>query len=107
MIKIDFEKTKPDFENGKFKWYIDKHFQNYIETEQANNLPKLKGFGCFVVKEDKEHSNACITEYVLIDNKQNVIDAYPYTLQGFEQMVAKINIIKISKHFDDYEKANV
>jgi len=50
MIKIDFEKTKPDFVNGEFRWYIDKHFQDYIENKQAENLPKLKGFGCFIVK---------------------------------------------------------
>jgi len=39
----------------------------------------------------------------LIDNRQNVIDAYKYSLEGYEQMTAKINIIKISKHFDDYD----
>lgn len=101
MNKIDFEKTKPDFINGDFKWFIDKHFKNYIETEQANNLPKLKGFGCFVVK------NKDVKDYVLIDNKQNVIDAYPYTLEGYGQMEAKINIIKISKYYDECEKANI
>lgn len=102
MIKIDFDNVKPNFENEDFKWYIDKYFQNYIESKQANNLPNLKGFGCFVVK-----GKDLVTEYVLIDNKQNIIDAYPYTSEGAGQMEAKINIIKISKHFDDYEKVNV
>ena len=101
MNKIDFEKTKPDFINRGFKWYIDKHFQNYIENEQADNLPKLKGFGCFVVKSKD------VEDYVLIDNKQNVIAGYPYTLEGYEQMEVKINMIKISKHYDEYEKTNV
>ena len=101
MIKIDFDKTKPDFINGDFEWYIDKHFQNYIENKQAENLPKLKGLCCFVVKSSK------VEDYVLIDNKQNVIDAYPYTFEGYGQMEAKINIIKIHKHFEEYEKANV
>ncbi|MCK9417137.1 hypothetical protein M0Q97_10825 [Candidatus Dojkabacteria bacterium] len=101
MIKIDFENTTPDFINGEFKWYVDKHFQKYIETEQANNLPKLKGFGCFVVKSKD------IEDYVLIDNKQNVIVGYPYNLDGYIQIEAKINIIKISKHYDEYEKANI
>ena len=100
MIKIDFEKTKPDFVNGEFKWYIDKHFQNYIENKQADNLPKLNGFGCFVVKSND------IEDYVLIDDKQNVIDGYPYTIEGHGQMEAKINILKISKCYDEYEKAN-
>lgn len=101
MIKIDFEKTKPDFVSGDFKWYIDKHFQDYIENKQAENLPKLKGLGCFVVKSEN------VEDYVLIDNKQNVIDGYPYTLEGYGQMEAKINIIKISKHFDEHEKVNI
>lgn len=101
MKKIDFNKTDPYFVNGDFKWYIDTHFQNYIETKQADNLPKLKGLACFVVK------NNDIEDYVLIDNKQNVIDGYPYTFEGYGQMEAKINIIKISKHFDEYEKTNV
>lgn len=100
MERLDFDKSKPDFVNDSFKWYIDKHFQNYIENEQANNLPKLKGFGCFIVK------SGDVEDYVLIDNKQNVIDGYPYNSTGFEQMEVKINMIKISKHFDEYEKAN-
>lgn len=101
MKKIDFEKSKPDFTNGDLKWYIDKHLQSYIENKQANNLPKLKGYGCFIVK------GPDVEDLVLIDNKQNVIDGYPYTLEGYGQMEAKINIIKISKHFDEYEKVNV
>lgn len=100
MKRIDFNTTKPDFANGEFKWYIDPYFQKYIENEQADNLPKLKGFGCFVVV------GTDIQNYVLIDNRQNVIYAYNYP-DGFEQMEAKINIIKISKAFDNYEKANV
>lgn len=101
MNRIDFDKVKPDFVNDTFKWYVDPHFQSYIENSQADNLPRLKGIGCFVVK-GKE-----VEDYVLIDNKQNIIDAYPYTGEGFGQMEAKINIIKISKHFDDYEKDNI
>jgi hypothetical protein len=101
MIKIDFDKTKPDFVNDNFKWYVDKHFQNYIENEQAENLPKLKGLGCFVVKSSN------VEDYVLIDNKQNVIYSYPYTFDGYGQMEVKINIIKIHKHFEEYEKTNV
>jgi hypothetical protein len=97
MKKIDFDKVKPTFTNGDFNWYIDEVFQNYIQTQQADNLPNLKGIGCFIVKNDK------IEDYVLIDNKQNVIAAYPYNQNGYEQMTAKINIIKISKHFEEHE----
>jgi len=101
MIKIDFNKETPTFVNDEFKWYLDKHFQKYLEHEQADNLPKLNGLGCFVVKSKD------VEDYVLIDNKQNVISAYPYTPEGEDQMTAKINIIKISKHYDDYEKSNI
>ena len=100
MRRIDFNTTKPNFINGEFKWYIDPYFQKYIESEQAENLPSLKGLGCFVVV------GRDVEDYVLIDNKQNVIDTYLYR-DGFEQMEAKINIIKISKAFDDYEKSNI
>ena len=101
MTKIDFDKTKPCFVNGGFRWYVDKCLQDYIENKQADNLPKLNGFGCFVVK------GKDVEDYVLINNKQNIIDGYPYTLEGYGQMEAKINIIKISKHFDEHEKFNV
>lgn len=98
MQKPDF--TNPIFDNGEFKWYLDLYFQDYLQNKQAENLPKLENLACFVVK------GKDITDYVLIDNKQNIIDAYSYP-DGFEQMEAKINIIKISKAFDDYEKANI
>lgn len=101
MDKIDFEKTEPYFVNGDFKWYVDKHFQDYIENQQAYNLPKLKGLFCFIVK------NKDIEDYVLIDDKQNVIGGYGYNFVGYEQMEALINIIKISKHYDEYERVNV
>jgi hypothetical protein len=100
-MKIDFNKTKPDFVNGNFKWYLDKHFKNYIENEQAENLPKLNKIACFVVKGNE------VEDYVLIDNKQNILGAYPYTFEGYGQMEAKINIIKIHQHFEEYEKSNV
>jgi hypothetical protein len=101
MDKIVFNKDIPYFTNNEnFRWYVCKELQRYIETKQTENLPKLIGFGCFIVK------GKDIEDYVLIDNKQNIIGSYPYTLEGFGQMEAKINIIKISKHYDDYEKEN-
>ena len=66
---MDFNKAKPYFINGDFRWYIDNHFQDYIKNEQSNNLPKLNGFMCFIVKSKD------VEEYVLIDIKQNIIDA--------------------------------
>lgn len=96
-----FENITPDFDNGTTKWYINKHFQNYLENEQADNLPKLKGFGCFNVIAEE------VNDLVLIDHKQNILGAYSNTLEGEDQMTAKINIIKISKHYDDCEKVNI
>lgn len=100
MKTIDFSTEKPVFTNGEFNWYIDKYFQNYIENTQAENLPKLKNVGCFIVKSSE------IEDYVLINNKQEVLAAYPYP-NGFEQMEAKINIIKIAKHYENAEKLHV
>jgi len=100
MNKIDFTKTEPAFENeGGFKWYIDPYFQEYINTKQKENLPKLENLGCFVVVNEKQETK----DFVLINNKQQIIDAYPYNNGGFEQMEAKLNMLKITKHFDDYE----
>jgi hypothetical protein len=97
MYRINFNNTEPDFDNGEFKWYFDKHFQSIIQNEQAENLPKLKGLGCFVVKSKD------VEDYVLIDSKQNIIASYPYTTYGHEQMDSRIKIIKISKHFAECE----
>lgn len=101
MNKIDYSKEKPMFDNGHCKWYINKYFQNYLNTQQADNLPKLKGFGCFVVK------GTDIEDLVLIDSKQNILGSYPNTNIGYEQMETKINIFKIIKTFDEYEKTNI
>jgi len=95
MKRIDFNTAKPMFDNGHCKWYIDKHFQMYLENQQALNLPKLKGLGCFIVK------GPDIEDYVLIDSEQNILASFKYTQEGFRQMEARINIIKISKHYDE------
>jgi len=100
-MQIDFNTATADFINGDFKWYIDEYFKNYITTKQAYNLLRLEGIACYVVKNDE------IEDYVLIDSKQTVLAAYPYNLGGADQMQARINIIKISKHYDDYEKTNI
>jgi hypothetical protein len=93
MRRIDFDKEVPEFDNGDFKWYVDKYFQDYLENQQAENLPKLKGLGCFIVK------GKDVEDYVLIDSYQNVLGGYSYDSNGFDQMTAKINILKISKNF--------
>lgn len=49
-VKSFFDGKTPDFVGGNFKWYVDSYLQNYIETNQATNLPKLKELYYFVVK---------------------------------------------------------
>lgn len=51
---------------------------------------------CFVIV------SSTVKDYVLINNNQEVLAAYPYP-EGFEQMEANINIRKISKCFEENE----
>ena len=101
MKRIDFETEKVYHDNGITKWYIDKHFNEYLLSQQADNLPIIKGFGCFIVKGDD------IEDYVLVDANQNVLASFEYTLEGYGQMEARINIMKIDKHYDSYEESNI
>ena len=102
MKRIDFENTKPDFDNGQTKWYLDKYFNNYIKNVQAENLPSLKNIMCFVVKGESIIAET-VEDYVLIDDKQGILASYRYTSEGFQQMESKINIIKITKNYDKHE----
>lgn len=102
MTTLDFNKETPYFENGNFKWYIDKELNQYIQTEQAFNLPALKNLAAFVVKEGDK------TLYVLTLNNESVISEYHYNGEGYGQMVAHVNIRKVSKYYGDEEsKVNV
>jgi hypothetical protein len=91
----------PYWINGDFKWYIDENYQNYLRREQADNLPSITDLGVFRVVNEKEG----IDDYVLINNKQEVIRHYSYNSQGAEQLEAFINISKIDKHFRKHERA--
>lgn len=102
MTKIDFENTKCDFDNGQTKWYREPELQKYLETQQAQNLPVLKGVGCFAVK-GKSSKGKDVEDLVLIDFKQDILAVFPYTISGFEQMEARINILKISQNFDKHD----
>lgn len=90
----------PYWINGHFKWYIDKKYQDYLTTEQAENLPKLTNLGVFRVINEKENTD----DYVLIDDKQQPLKSYTYSVQGAEQLEAFINILKVSKYYDENEK---
>lgn len=97
MKKIDFANTKPYFDNGKCKWYLETYFNKYIENEQEFNLPALTGLCCFVVKGQD------IEDLVLIDDKQKILTSYRYSFNGYDQMKTFINVLKISKHYDENE----
>ena len=94
MERIDFDKVKPDFINGDFKWYIDKHFQNYIENEQRSNLPKLQGIGCFVVK------SIDIEDYVTLHNiTMDNINEYRIIVEGEGKLIKNLgNYMVYSLH---------
>ena len=87
----------PYWINGDFKWFIDERHQNYLRREQADNLPSITDLGVFRVVNEKDN----IDDYVLINDKQEAIKSYKYSDEGAEQLEAFINILKISKHFDD------
>lgn len=94
----DLEKETPYFETKDFKWYVDDYFTNYLKQNQADNLPSIKNTMCFIVvgKDD--------TNYVVIDNKQNVLLDSHYGLDwSFETMKVRIQAYKINKHFDKNE----
>jgi hypothetical protein len=106
MNKIDFEKTKCDFDNGTTKWYKEPDLQKYIQTQQKENLPSLKGMGCFAVK-GVSSTGEDVEDLVLINHHQQILANYPYTPSGYEQMEARINIIKVSQHFNSYESNDI
>lgn len=93
--KVDLTKEKVFFDNGTTKWYKEHHFNQYLQREQSDNLPKLEKLYCFIII-DKDTQ-----DLVLIDDKQNIFAYYDYNLRGYEQMEAKINILKIAKHYED------
>lgn len=84
---------KPTFVNGNFKWYKEDKYQRQIDNEQAENLPKLNNLYVFRVVNEKES----IDDYVVINNRQEALFAYPYTPSGAEQLEARY-----MKNFNEY-----
>lgn len=100
MRNIDYVNQKPYFIHGDLKWYIHPWLQNFLVTQNDVNLPALKDLCVFVVKGNNGEYD--IEDYVLINNKQEIIATYK--ADGFEQMEAKIKLLKISKHYEDSER---
>lgn len=96
--RIDFDKTEPFFVNDEgSRWYFDTYLQKYIRIENDYNLPALDGVHAVVVI--NAEGDSC--EYVLLDNQQNVLKNYPYCFEGYGQMIAFINFMKLDKYFDN------
>lgn len=98
-MKDIFTKENLFFEYGKFKWYTDETHQKYVSSENAENLPALTNLGCFIVVGET-------VDYVMINDKQEIICSYPYPSKS-DEYITKINMFKIAKHFDTYEKSNI
>ena len=91
---INFDIDKPYFVDGTTKWFYSINLNDYIQNKQSFNLLGLKKLFCFVVKGED------VNDLVLIDDKQNVLTFYNYSHSGYEQMIAFINMLKISKYYD-------
>lgn len=88
---------KPFCINGDFKWYYDDKNQEFLTSKNGFNLPPLKNLQCCIVINEKEN----IKDFILIDNKQNIICSYSSHQQ--EEYEAKIKILKIKKYYDECE----
>lgn len=93
---------EPFYINGDFKWYRDEKTQKFLSSENDFNLPALKNLHCCIVINEKEG----VCDYVLLDEKQNIICGYEYPNQ-YHEYETKIKMLKIIKHYDDHEKTNV
>ena len=98
MNKINFQTAQPDFDNGTCKWYIEPYFNKYIKNQQDFNLPALTGLFCFAVK------GQGIEDLVLLNSNQAILASYRYDFNGFDQMIAFINMLKISEYYDENEQ---
>lgn len=101
MLNRNKRYEKPVFDNGHCKWYWSEYFQSYLTSKQADNLPPLQGLGCFEVK------GPDINDLTLIDDKQKILAAYSNTVEGRDQMTCFINILKVSKHYDEHKQLNL
>ena len=90
--------NKPFWVNGDFKWYIDTVNQDMLTSKNAFNLPALENLQCCIVINEVEN----ISDFVLIDNKRNVICSYLYPNQQ-EEYETKIKFLKIKKYYDTKE----
>ena len=92
---------EPFWINGDFKWYRDEKTQEFLSSKNDHNLPPLKNLHCCIVINEKEG----VSDYVLLDEKQNIICAYDYPNQ-YHEYETKIKMLKIIEHYDEHERNN-
>lgn len=95
----EIKKQHPVLKTDKGVWYVETSLQKYLQREQAENLPPIKNMGTFVFVGDNKEN-----DIVLINDKQEVVKTYNYSREGYDQMTAFINIIKISLHYAQHEQ---
>lgn len=86
---------KPYFENGTTKWYKDEELTNFATQKQNDNTPSLGTVMCFaVIGED-------ISDYVLIDNRQNILLTSHYGVKHSEDtMKTRITALKVNNYYE-------
>lgn len=97
-MHFDITNKSPKYIQGDHKWYECEYVDKYIQTEQAYNLPKLEKLMCFIVINEQMNLN----DIVLVDY-DHILKAYSNTLNGYDQMIAFINILKVDEHFKKFE----
>lgn len=91
---IDTNK-KPYFENGTTKWYKDEELTEFATQRQNDSTPFLGTVMCFAV------TGEGISDYVLIDNKQNILLTSHYGVNhSIDTMKTRITALKVSNNFD-------
>lgn len=89
--------TKPFWINGDFNWYFDEKNQTFLTSKNDFNLPPLNNLQCCIVINKKKNIN----DFVLIDNKQNII--LSYTKDKQHEYEVKIKMLKIKKYYHECE----
>ena len=86
---------KPYFENGTTKWYKDEELTDFATQRQNDNTPSLGKVVCFVVIGEG------IPDYVLIDDKQNVLLTSHYGVNhSVDTMKTRITALKVSNSYE-------
>ena len=96
MFSLPWEDdVEPDFINDDgWEWYLDKDSTKYVQKDNpVNNNKGLKSVYVFFVRKEDEW------DWVAIDNEQNILAVE----QSLDALGAKLDILKVSNHFNSEE----